>query len=113
MKKKLVLAISFTAGCAHGVELKPWLSLKDLFSQLPITLQPLSADEKRLLSTREQDMLQLIARGFSYAEISRLESISVHTVQTHIKNLYRKLAVKSKSEAVFEATRMGLLRVHG
>jgi DNA-binding CsgD family transcriptional regulator len=33
----------------------------------------------------------------------------VHTVQTHIKNLYGKLAVHSKSEAVFEATRMGLL----
>ena len=55
-----------------------------------------TADEKRLLSTREQDMLQLIARGFSYAEISRLESISVHTVQTHIKNTYAKLAVRSR-----------------
>ena len=50
MKKKLVLAISLTAGCAHGVELKPWLSLKDLFSRLPMPLQPLSADEKRLRS---------------------------------------------------------------
>ncbi|MEK6788535.1 MAG: hypothetical protein AABY68_06255 [Pseudomonadota bacterium] len=50
MKKKLVLAISLTAGGAHGVELKPWLSLKDLFSKLPIPLQPLSADEKRLRS---------------------------------------------------------------
>jgi DNA-binding NarL/FixJ family response regulator len=64
---------------------------------------------KNVLSGREQEVLELIARGFSYAEIARLKAISGHTVQTHIKNLYSKLAVHSKSEAVFEATRMGLL----
>ena len=64
----------------------------------------------RPLSPREQEVLQLIARGFSYADIARLTSVSVHTVQTHIKNLYGKLAVTSKSEAVFEATQLGLLR---
>jgi DNA-binding NarL/FixJ family response regulator len=62
-----------------------------------------------LLSAREQEVLAMIARGFSYAEISKLQGISVHTVQTHIKSLYRKLAVHSKNEAVFEATRLGLL----
>jgi DNA-binding NarL/FixJ family response regulator len=61
------------------------------------------------LSTREQEVLELIARGFSYADIARLQSVSVHTVQTHIKNLYRKLAVRSRGEAVFEATQLGLL----
>ncbi|WP_232834465.1 response regulator transcription factor [Rhodoferax ferrireducens] len=65
-----------------------------------------------LLSPRELDVLGLIARGFSYGEIARLQEISVHTVQTHIKNLYGKLSVHSKSEAVFEATRMGLLSRH-
>ncbi len=62
-----------------------------------------------LLSVREHEVLTLISRGFSYAEIARLKGLSVHTVQTHIKNLYGKLAVHSKSEAVFEATRLGLL----
>jgi DNA-binding NarL/FixJ family response regulator len=61
------------------------------------------------LSPREQEVLELIARGFSYQDIARLRSISVHTVQTHIKNLYRKLVVSSKSEAVYEATKLGLL----
>lgn len=65
-----------------------------------------------LLTPREQDVLGLIARGFSYAEIARLQSVSVHTVQTHIKNLYAKLSVHSKNEAVFEASRMGLLPRH-
>jgi len=66
-------------------------------------------NERGLLSAREHEVLTLIARGFSYAEIARLKGLSVHTVQTHIKNLYGKLAVHSKSEAVFEATRLGLL----
>ena len=65
---------------------------------------------RSLLSAREQEVLVLIARGFSYAEIAHLKHLSVHTVQTHIKNLYGKLAVHSKNEAVFEATRLGLLR---
>lgn len=67
-------------------------------------------DAPALLSVREQEVLDLIARGFSYAEIARLKTLSVNTVQTHIKHLYRKLAVHSKNEAVFEASRLGLLR---
>lgn len=62
-----------------------------------------------LLTPREQDVLALIARGFSYAEVARLQSMSLSTVQTHIKNLYVKLSVHSKNEAVFEATRLGFL----
>ncbi|MDI1245156.1 MAG: response regulator transcription factor [Rhodoferax sp.] len=69
-----------------------------------------SENIKTLLSGREQEVLELIARGFSYAEIAGLKALTVHTVQTHIKSLYSKLAVHSKSEAVFEATRMGLLQ---
>ncbi|MDP2033744.1 MAG: response regulator transcription factor [Polaromonas sp.] len=65
---------------------------------------------RALLSAREQEVLELIARGFSYVEISRLNAVSVHTIQSHIKNLYTKLAVHSKSEAVYEATRLGLLQ---
>jgi len=61
------------------------------------------------LSDREREVLDLIARGFTYAEVAKLEHISVDTVRSHIKHLYGKLSVHSRSEAVFEATRMGLL----
>jgi len=74
---------------------------------------PDALPKRSLLSPREQDVLALIARGFTYAEIARLQSVTVHTVQTHIKNLYAKLSVNSRSEAVFEASRMGLLPRHG
>lgn len=65
---------------------------------------------RSLLSAREQEVLDLIARGFSYAEIAKLQDVTMHTIQSHIKNLYTKLAVHSKSEAVYEATRLGLLQ---
>ncbi|MGJ7488971.1 response regulator [Variovorax sp. ZT4R33] len=84
----------------------------DALAAVPPPAVP-KADAPALLSGREQEVLGLIARGFSYAEIARLKSLSVHTVQTHIKNLYGKLAVHSKNEAVFEATRLGLLRHPG
>ncbi len=64
---------------------------------------------KGLLSRREQEVLELVSRGFSYSEIAESKNLSVHTIQTHIKSLYGKLEVHSKMEAVREATRMGLL----
>lgn len=68
--------------------------------------------KRAMLSPREHEVLSLISRGFSYVEIAGLQGISVHTVQSHIKNLYAKLSVHSKNEAVFEAARMGYLGGH-
>ena len=54
-------------------------------------------------------MLGLIAKGFNFAEIARLLSVSPHTITAHVKKIYQKLAVHSRGEAVYEATKMGLL----
>jgi DNA-binding NarL/FixJ family response regulator len=62
-----------------------------------------------LLTPRESEILNAIARGFSYAETAGLMRISVQTVHSHLKNIYKKLAVHSKTEAVFEADRRRLL----
>ena len=62
------------------------------------------------LSAREAEILRLIAKGLSFAEIGAVVSISPHTVTAHVKNIYRKLAVHSRGEAVFEAQQMGLVR---
>ena len=62
------------------------------------------------LSPRESEVLSFIAKGFSFGEIGKLLTISTHTVTTHVKNIYQKLAVHSRGEAVYEASRMGLLR---
>lgn len=61
------------------------------------------------LSPRELEALELVARGFSYADIARLQWVSVHTVCSRIKSIYAKLAVHSKTQAVYEATALGWL----
>lgn len=63
------------------------------------------------LTKREAAILNLIARGDSYGEVARLLSVSVGTVQTHVKNIYGKLSVHSRGQAVFEAQRRGLLQM--
>lgn len=64
------------------------------------------------LTKREASILDLIARGETYGEVARLLSVSVGTVQTHIKSIYGKLSVHSRGEAVFEAHRRGLLQMN-
>jgi DNA-binding NarL/FixJ family response regulator len=61
------------------------------------------------LTAREMDVLSLAAKGFSYGEIAALLTLTPSTVSSYTKNIYEKLAVSSRSEAVYEATRMGLI----
>jgi DNA-binding NarL/FixJ family response regulator len=63
------------------------------------------------LTPREIDILWGIAKGFSYAEIASHLGLSRQTVPGHIKNIYRKLEVHTRSEAVFEAVQQGLIRL--
>jgi DNA-binding NarL/FixJ family response regulator len=58
---------------------------------------PTDADN---LSPREREVLELLARGFLYKEIADLLHISVPTVNTHIRRIYEKLHVRSRSQAV-------------
>jgi DNA-binding NarL/FixJ family response regulator len=62
-----------------------------------------------LLTEREVQILGLLGKGLSYGEIGATLFISAHTVAQHIKNIYRKLAVHSRGEAVYAASRLGLL----
>ncbi len=52
------------------------------------------------LSPREQEVLQLLARGFLYKEIADSLQLSVQTVNTYIRRIYEKLHVRSRAQAV-------------
>ena len=73
------------------------------------TAPPESAEA--LLTDREMDILWGIAKGFTYKDVAERLEISSNTVPTHIKNIYRKLEVNSRSEAVFEAVQRGLIKI--
>ena len=62
-----------------------------------------------MLTTREVDVLGLLAKGCSYAAIGERLGISAHTVASHIKNAYRKLEVHCAAAAVMRAVELQLL----
>lgn len=67
----------------------------------------------RSLSRREFEVLEGLSRGLTYTEIAKSLTISVNTVRHHIRNLYEKLGVNGKAEAVTRALGGGLGRGSG
>lgn len=63
------------------------------------------------LTLREMDILWGIAKGLTYAELAESLQISKQTVPVHIRNIYRKLQANNRSEAVYEASRRGLIKL--
>ncbi|MDX3312716.1 response regulator [Streptomyces sp. NPDC054884] len=62
------------------------------------------------LTTREAEVLVLIAEGLSNSEIARRLSVSIATVKTHINNMFSKTGLKDRAQAVSYAYRKGLVR---
>lgn len=70
---------------------------------------PASYPPEQALSPREHEVLCLIEKGLTYEEIAQVLGITWHTVTGYLRRVYRKLEVKSRGEAVFEARQRGLL----
>lgn len=68
-------------------------------------------DALEQLTEREMEVLQLAARGLKNQEIAQELSLSVRTVQTHLSNIFGKMNVGSRTEAVLEALRRGLINL--
>ncbi|WP_082548510.1 response regulator transcription factor [Variovorax sp. Root473] len=71
------------------------------------------ACDEGLLSPRELKVLELVAQGWSNRRVAEALHRSDSTVASQIKSIYRKLSVHSRTQAVHEATRRGLLRPSG
>jgi DNA-binding NarL/FixJ family response regulator len=92
---------------AGGAPLTPAIARKviEMFRRVPAP-----RDEQRELSPRELDVLRLLADGHSYKTAADVLGLGMDTIRYHVRHIYEKLHVHSKSEAVLKAFRSGLLR---
>jgi DNA-binding NarL/FixJ family response regulator len=81
--------------------------IEDYSSQAPIT--PRRADRYELLTAREREVLEWLARGLTYAEIADKLTISPRTAETHRTNLMRKLDLKTSADITLYAVQRGLI----
>ncbi|CAI3798642.1 response regulator [Rheinheimera sp. MM224] len=96
-----------------GSPISPLIARKILMRFRPdpklVKAAPPTEESCVTLSAREQEVLELITKGFTSNEIATLISVSHHTVLTFVRRIYAKLKVNSKTEAIYEARIQGLL----
>jgi len=72
---------------------------------------PTTRDEDRLITKREEEVLQLIADGCSTPEVAGRLYISQKTVKNHLASIYEKLDARDRTQAVLQAVRMGIVHL--
>lgn len=113
-KERDVDELRYALQCAQrgGAPIDPFVARRvlDLMTRdvVPLDFAPLNVTS-HALTHREREILSLVERGCSNREIAEATGLSQWTVATHTKAIYRKLAVGSRTEAVFEAKARGLL----
>ena len=70
------------------------------------------AGEERLITRREEEVLQLIADGLSTPEVAQRLYISQKTVKNHLASIYEKLNARDRTQAVLVAVRMGIVKLN-
>jgi len=100
---RLVPAIE--EACAGGSPMSPTIARRVLGS----FVEP-APSEGVALTKREREVTELLAHGSTYDDVARMLGISTNTVRTFIRSIYEKLHVGSKTEAVREAMRLGIVK---
>jgi DNA-binding NarL/FixJ family response regulator len=68
-------------------------------------------EESRIITRREEEVLQLIADGCSTPEVAERLFISQKTVKNHLASIYQKLDARDRTQAVLQAVRMGIVHL--
>ncbi|MCB9226978.1 MAG: response regulator transcription factor [Chitinophagales bacterium] len=93
-----------------GAAMNPSIAMKTLkLLRNPIDFELDKDAEDVILSSREIDVLEQLSKGLSYTVIADNLFLSPHTIRKHIENIYKKLQVHSKIEAVQKARRNNLI----
>lgn len=99
------IAAAIDEVCNGGGPMSPGIARRVLAS-----FHARGQDAQPHLTSREREVLDLLIRGASYTQIGEGLGISTNTVQSHIRSIYRKLHVSTKSEATLVAIRRGYVR---
>jgi DNA-binding NarL/FixJ family response regulator len=91
--------------------LSPEIVTKVFRHLLPGLRGTTSSDRQHQLSERETTVLKLVARGATNKEIAMATDLSVRTVHAHLRNIFAKLMVSSRTEAVMVAVKEEVLRL--
>ena len=97
-----------------GAPIDPFIA-QEILKQISAAVIPAVADQKiidadmELLTSRETEILNLVAQGMSNREIAEQLFVSKYTVESHIKHIYRKLSVTKRTKAVSAARSLGIL----
>jgi DNA-binding NarL/FixJ family response regulator len=73
--------------------------------------RPSDTDDERVVTRREEEVLQLIADGCSTPEVAERLYISQKTVKNHLASIYQKLDARDRTQAVLQAVRMGIVHL--
>lgn len=95
---------------AGGSPINPMVARKLLLRQVPPPVarpQPLATGTEVAPSSREAELLRMVARGHTLDEVARSMGVSRHTVRTFVRRVYAKLQVTTQAEAVSAALRQG------
>lgn len=109
----LEVSLSIRSVLRGGAPIDPFIARR-ILKLLPAAAPPQPEEssisvEVGVLSAREHEILELVSQGMTNREIAEQLFISRYTAECHIKRIYRKLAVSSRTRAVNEARQRGLL----
>lgn len=109
----LEVLLSIRSVLRGGAPIDPFIARRIIAELRPTPVQQINTiegtTESKPLTNRESEILGLVAQGLGNREIAEQLHLSRYTIECHIKHIYRKLAVSSRTRAIHEARTRGLL----
>lgn len=104
------ITLSIKSVLRGGAPIDPFIAQK-ILKQLQLNQQQIKSEslEKNTITKREYEILVLVSQGLSNKEIANQLYLSRYTVESHIKHIYRKLAVCNRTKAIDTARNLGIL----